>query len=103
MYNPNTDKLTYWIKIKDEMITIPDIGNTQAYSDDESSKAEKIAERIHNFIVNKTVLERKIPATTVKGKRKYSREIEVEDEDNEFEFSDNDWVIEDKMVNNLHL
>jgi hypothetical protein len=35
------------------MITIQDIGNTQAYSDDESSKAEKIAERMHNFIVNK--------------------------------------------------
>jgi hypothetical protein len=45
------------IKMKDEMIIVPDIGNTQAYSDNESSKATKIAQRIHNFIVNKTVLE----------------------------------------------
>jgi hypothetical protein len=49
-YNPNSDKLTHYIKIKDEMVMVPDIGNTQAYSDDESSKAEKIAERMHNFI-----------------------------------------------------
>jgi hypothetical protein len=36
------------MKVKDEMVTIPDIGNTQAYSDDESSKATKISERMHN-------------------------------------------------------
>jgi hypothetical protein len=46
-YNPDTDKLTHYIKIKNEMVTVPDIGNTQAYSDDESSKATKIAERIY--------------------------------------------------------
>jgi hypothetical protein len=93
-YNPITDKLTHYIKMKDEMITIPDIGNIQAYSDDESSKAEKIAERMHNFIVNKSVLEPKAPAPTIKGKTKHSREI-PEEEDNEFEFSDNEWVLED--------
>jgi hypothetical protein len=59
MYNPKSDKLIHMIKVKDEMITIPDIGNTQAYSDDESSKATKIAQKMHNFIVNKTVLEQK--------------------------------------------
>jgi hypothetical protein len=56
MYNPNSDKLTHGMRIKDEMVTVPDIGNTQAYLDDESSKATKIVERMHNFIVNKTVL-----------------------------------------------
>jgi hypothetical protein len=76
MYNPNSDKLTHWIKIKDEMITVPDIGNTQAYSDDESSKATKIAERLYNFIVNKTVLELKTLTPAVKCKTKYSREID---------------------------
>jgi hypothetical protein len=76
------------------MITIPDIGNTQTYSDDESSKAEKIAEKMHNFIVNKTILEPKAPAPTIKGKTKYSREI-PEEGDNEFKFSDNNWVLED--------
>jgi hypothetical protein len=90
MYNPNSDKLTHWIKIKNEMITVSDIGNTQAYSDDESSKATKIAERMHNFIVNKTVLESKTPAPGIKCKTKYLREIEEDEEDNQFEFSDND-------------
>jgi hypothetical protein len=32
MYNLESDKLTHWIKIKDEMVTVPDIGNTQADS-----------------------------------------------------------------------
>jgi hypothetical protein len=41
MYNPELDKLIHMIKVKDEMITVPDIGNTQAYSDDESSKEQK--------------------------------------------------------------
>jgi hypothetical protein len=35
--------------MKDAMIAVPDIGNTQTYSDDESSKAEKIAERMHKI------------------------------------------------------
>jgi hypothetical protein len=63
------------IKYKDEMITVPDIGNTQAYSDDESSKTTKTAQRMHNFIVNKTVLEQKAPAPGIKCKSKYPREI----------------------------
>jgi hypothetical protein len=84
-YNPNSDKLTYCIKIKDEIVTLPDIENTKAYSDDESSKATKIAERMHNFIVNKMVLEPKIPAPGIKCKTKYPREIEEDGEDNEFE------------------
>jgi hypothetical protein len=37
IYNPESDKLMHRIKYKDEMVTIPDIGNTQAYSDDERS------------------------------------------------------------------
>jgi hypothetical protein len=90
MYNPESDKLTHWIKMKDEMITVPDIGNTQAYSDDESSKAEKIAQRMHNFIVNKMVLEPKTPVPAVKCKTKYPREIDEEEEENEFVFSDNE-------------
>jgi hypothetical protein len=53
------------------------IGNTQAYSDDESSKAEKIAQRMHNFIVNKMVLEPKAPAQGLNVKQnileKYGR------------------------------
>jgi hypothetical protein len=65
IYNPESDKLIYMIKYKDEMVTIPDIGNTQAYSDDESSKATKIAQRMYNFIVNKTVLERKAPTSGI--------------------------------------
>jgi hypothetical protein len=93
-YNPNSDKLTHYIKMKDEMITVPDIGNTQSYSDDESSKAEKIAERIHSFIINKTILEPKTPAPGIKCKTKYPREI-PEEENNEFVFSDDEWVLED--------
>jgi predicted AAA+ superfamily ATPase len=81
--------------MKDEMIAVPDIGNTQAYSDDESSKAEKIAERMHNFIVNETVLKLKGSAPGIKCKTKYSREIEENAEDNEFQFSDDEWVLED--------
>jgi hypothetical protein len=34
--------LIYRIKYNDKMITVWDIGNTQAYLDDESSKATKI-------------------------------------------------------------
>jgi hypothetical protein len=68
MYNTNSDKLTHYIKMKDEMVAVPDIENTQAYSDDESFKAEKIAERMHNFIVNKMVLESKTPAPGIKCK-----------------------------------
>jgi hypothetical protein len=49
---------------------------------------------MHNFIVNKTVLELKAPAPGIKCKTKYPREI-PEEEDNEFEFSDNEWVLED--------
>jgi hypothetical protein len=94
MYNPNSDKLTHYIQVKDEMIAVFDIGNTHAYSDEESSKAEKIAERMHNFIVNKTILEPKTPAPGIKCKTKYPREI-PEKEDNEFEFSDNEGVLED--------
>jgi hypothetical protein len=94
-YNPNTDKLTHYIKMKDKMITVPDIGNTQAYSDDESSKAKKIAERMHNFIVNNTILEPKAPAPGIKCKTKYLREIPEEEENNEFVFSDDEWVLED--------
>jgi hypothetical protein len=30
IYNPESDKLIHMIKYKDEMITVPDIGNTQA-------------------------------------------------------------------------
>jgi hypothetical protein len=55
-YNPITDKLTHYIKIQDEMVNIPDIGSTQAYSDEESTKAEKLAERMYNFIINRTAL-----------------------------------------------
>jgi hypothetical protein len=97
MYNPESDKLTHWIKTKDEMIAIPDIGNIQAYSDDENSKATKIAERMPNFIVNKTVLEPKTLAPGIKYKTKHSREID-EEEENEFVFSDNDWVLEDNCI-----
>jgi hypothetical protein len=67
------------------MVGVPDIGNTQAYLDDESSKAEKIAERMYNFIVNKTVLEPKTSAPGIKFKTKYPREIEEDEEDNKFE------------------
>jgi hypothetical protein len=81
--------------MNDKMITVPDIGNTQAYSNDESSKATKIAQRMHNFIVNKMVLEPKTPAPGIKYKTKYPREIPEEEGDKEFEFSDNDWVLED--------
>jgi hypothetical protein len=94
MYYLESDKLTHWIKMKYEMITVPDIGNTQAYSDDESSRATKIAQRMHNFIVNKTVLEQKTPASEIECKSKYPREID-EEEGDEFVFSDNEWVLED--------
>jgi hypothetical protein len=96
VYNPESNKLIYMIKYNDEMITIPDIGNTQAYSDDESSKATKIAHRMHNLIVNKTVLKQKAPAPGIKCKSKYTREIDREkEEENEFMFSDNEWMLED--------
>jgi hypothetical protein len=95
IYNPESDKLIHMIKYKDEIITIPDIGNTQAYSDDESSKATKIAQRIHNFIVNKTVLEQKDPAPGIKYKSKYPREIDGEEEGDKFLFSEDEWVLED--------
>jgi hypothetical protein len=78
--------------MKDEMITVPDIRNIQAYSDDDSSKAEKIAKRMHNFIVNKTVLEPKTPAPGIKCKTKCPREIP--EEYNEFQFLDDEWVLE---------
>jgi hypothetical protein len=94
-YNPNTDKLTHYIKMKDEMVAVPDIGSTQAYSDDDSTKAEKLSERMHNFIINRTVLEPKSPAPSIKGKMKYSREIEEDEEDNEFQFSDEECVLVD--------
>jgi hypothetical protein len=94
MYNPKSDKLTHMIKVKDEIITIPDIGNTQAYSDDESSKATKISQRMHNFIVNKTVLEKKAPTSGIKYKSKYPREVDREEED-QYIFSDDEWVLED--------
>jgi hypothetical protein len=95
IYNPESDKLIHMIKIKDEMITVPDIENTQAYSNDESSKATKIPERMHNFIVNKTVLEQKVPAPGIKCKSKYPREIDGEEGGDDFVFSDNEWVLED--------
>jgi hypothetical protein len=42
---------------------------------------------MHNFIVNKTVLERKTPAPGIKCKSKYPREInEEEEERDEFVF-----------------
>jgi hypothetical protein len=41
MYNPESDKLIHMIKIKDEMITVPDIGNTQPYSDDEKVQKQQ--------------------------------------------------------------
>jgi hypothetical protein len=78
------------MKYKDEIVIIPDIGNTQAYSDDESSKATKIAQRINNFIVNKTVLEQKVPTSGIKYISKYPREIDREEEDEEFIFSDDE-------------
>jgi hypothetical protein len=49
---------------------------------------------MHNFIVNKTVLERKTPAPGIKCKSKYPREIH-EEEGDEFMFSENEWVFED--------
>jgi hypothetical protein len=92
-YNQKTDKLTHYIKMKDEMVAVPDIGSTQAYSDEDSTKAEKLAERMHNFIINKMALEPKTPAPTIKGKSKHPREIP--DEQDEFVFSDEEWVLED--------
>jgi hypothetical protein len=74
---------------------VPDIGNTHIYSDDESSKATKIAQRMHNFIVNKTVLEQKAPTPRIKYKLKYPREVDRNEEDEEFIFSDDEWVLED--------
>jgi hypothetical protein len=76
------------------MVTIPDVGNTQAYSDDESSKATKIAQRMHNFIVNKTILEQKVLTSGIKCKSKHYRE-EDEQEEEEFIFSDDEWILED--------
>jgi hypothetical protein len=55
IYNPESDKFIHKIKYKDEMVIIPDMGNTQAYSDNESSKATKIAQIMHKFISNKTI------------------------------------------------
>jgi hypothetical protein len=95
IYNPESDKLIHRIKYKDRMVTIPEIGNSQAYSDDESSKAIKIAQRIHNFIANKTVLEWKAPTSGIKCKSKYCREENKKEEDEEFIFSDDEWILED--------
>jgi hypothetical protein len=50
---------------------------------------------MHNFIVNKTILEPRIPAPGIKCKTKHSREIDEEKEENEFVFSDNDWILQD--------
>jgi hypothetical protein len=50
---------------------------------------------MHNFIVNKTVLEPKTPAPGIKCKTKYPREIDEEEEENEFVFSDNELDFED--------
>jgi hypothetical protein len=50
---------------------------------------------MHNFIVNKTVLEPKTLAPGIKYKTKHPKKIEEDEGDNEFEFSDNDWVMED--------
>jgi maltodextrin utilization protein YvdJ len=82
-------------KYKDEMITVPDIGNTQAYSDDESPKATKIAQRMHNFIVNKTVLEPKVPIPVIKCKLKHFREIDEEEGNNKIIYSEDEWVFQD--------
>jgi hypothetical protein len=49
---------------------------------------------MHNFIVNKMVLEPKTPAPGIKCKTKHSREIDEEEEENEFVFSDNDWILQ---------
>jgi hypothetical protein len=48
---------------------------------------------MHNFIVNKTVLEWKAPTSGIKYKSKYPREVDSEEE--EFVFSNNEWVLED--------
>jgi hypothetical protein len=93
--DPESDKLIYMIKIINEMIIVLDVGNTQAYSDYESSKETKIAQRMHNFIINKTVLEQKAPAPGIKCKSKYLREMDGEEEGDKFVFSDNEWVLED--------
>jgi hypothetical protein len=81
--------------MKDEIVCVADIGSTQAYSDDDSTKVEKLAERMYNFIINRTALEPKSPAPTIKGKKKYPREIEQDEEDNEFQFSEDDCVLVD--------
>jgi hypothetical protein len=72
------------------MIIVPDIENTQVYSDVKSSKATKIAQRMHNFIVYKTVLEKKVPTSGIKYKSKYP--IEKKET---FIFSNDKWVPED--------
>jgi hypothetical protein len=77
------------------MVTVPDVGNTQVYSDDDSSKATKIAQRMHNFFVNKTILELKVPVPRIKYKSKYPREIDEEQERDEFVFSEDEWILED--------
>jgi hypothetical protein len=50
---------------------------------------------MHNFIVNKTVLEQKAPAPGIRYKSKYLRKVDKEEEDEELIFSDNEWVLED--------
>jgi hypothetical protein len=49
---------------------------------------------MHNFIVNKTVLEQKDPAPGIKYKSKYLREID-EEEVYELVFSEDEWILED--------
>jgi hypothetical protein len=93
MYNPESDKLLHMMEFKDEMITVPDIGNTQVYSDDESAKSIKVVQKMHNFM-NKTVLNRKSPASRIKYEFKYPRGIDKEEEDKVI-CSDDEWVLED--------
>jgi hypothetical protein len=50
---------------------------------------------MHNFIVNKIVLEQKAAIPGIKCKSKYLGEVDREEEENEFVFSDNEWVLED--------
>jgi hypothetical protein len=53
IYDPSKDCLIPKIKIGDVLTYIPDIENTQMYSDDQSSKADKLCRKMYSFVTRK--------------------------------------------------
>jgi hypothetical protein len=75
-YNPSKDSLVPKVKIGDVMIHIPDTKNTQMYSDDKSSKADKLSRKMHSFVTRKGNKHKEKIYLGVTAKTKHSREFQ---------------------------